>query len=366
MRKRPSPLATDFASTRRAPALIIFALAAVACSADRSFALVTVRTSDGELSKVVQLVVDVQNGPHRDQLRYPKTPTASVKIGRTEPVDLSVSFRRSYTGTLKIGVTPLGAGGVPLGYGEIEREIEPGKVMKMDVLVVPGLLPPSPITNGGSDSGAGDGGGAAEDGPALSVCEPTDPATCGVAQTCYVSCRGTAGVGVCIAGGAKKPGEACASNTDCEPGSQCFEYPCLVGGAKPKVCMRFCADDDDCGDGRCFIDVPCGAMATGHRICSQSCDPRGAATGGCTAGLHCFIFPGEVPSCDCRDERRVGDDGAVCQDARDCAPGLLCVAMSGGRVCRPICRLADKDCPAGRTCTKLVEPDYSTWGACLP
>lgn len=87
---------------------------------------------------------------------------------------------------------------------------------------------------------------------------------------------------------------------------------------------------------------------------------------GCAPGLVCLIFPGEVTDCDCRGAERAGPDGMACGDARDCAPGLLCVSQAGGRVCRPICRLDAPDCAAGRTCTKLQDPDYKIWGACLP
>jgi hypothetical protein len=41
--------------------------------------------------------------------------------------------------------------------------------------------------------------------------------------------------------------------------------------------------------------------------------------------------------------------------------------MSGAKVCRPICRLdTTGECAAGRSCKKLMNPDYKIWGACLP
>jgi hypothetical protein len=342
--------------------IVLLALAA-SCSSERSYALVNVRAMEGEFADVSQLVVYVSNGDNRDILYYPKTPIGSYSFSTSEVLDFSVSFKTSYKGLLKIGVEPHSAGGGSLGYGEASRPIDPGHVVKMDVFVIRNALPPET-----GDGGAGDGGGTppTDGGAPVSMCEPTAAATCGAGKTCYVDCRpGGVGVGMCTASGSKKQGEACTKNEECEPGSQCFQFPC-AGDPKPRICMHFCKSDNDCNGGRCSREVPCEDKQTGFRVCTQSCDPRGTGVVGCAAGLTCFIFKGEVTSCDCRSSKRVGADGEACTDTEDCQPGLLCVGMGGSRLCRPICRLgSNQDC-SGRTCTKLVDPDYSTWGACVP
>jgi hypothetical protein len=335
-------------------AIAVFgALAAAAgCSSDRSYALVTVRSASGELVDVTKLAVYLNNADTScDILYYPRTEGAPFRITPTEPVDFSVSFAASHRGLLRIGVEPRNAAMGSIGYGQEQKTIEPGDTVTFDVSVTAHALPP-PLVGGCI-------------GVSTVSCRPAGATGCGPEQTCHLSCRAEQPVTMCQPGGTRKPGETCTDNGQCEPGSQCLEYPCT--GDKPRVCMRFCTDDSTCGGGQCTNRIPCGGQPTDHRTCSLPCDPRGSGVGTCAPGLSCFIFPGEIARCECSGAERSGGDGASCEDARNCQPGLLCVGPSGGRVCRPICKLDQaNDCAGGRACARLVDPDYKTWGACLP
>jgi hypothetical protein len=343
---------------RSAVALVAVALAAAtSCSSDRSFVHVTVRLTSGELTDVAQLIVLVNNiDKNCDILYYPKAPATRAPDGpfhltATEPLDFSVSFASSFEGSVRIGVDAKNSAGNSVGYGEATKVIDPGHVLEMDVPLVLNALAP-PIVNGC----------LSQEGP---TCQATDAAGCGAGQSCHVTCSDDRGVSMCAAAGTRKLGQTCQQATgECEPGTQCFEYPC--GTTRPGVCLKFCNADPDCPGGTC-THVDCKGKATEFGTCSLPCDPRASASDSCPVGLACFIFTGEVTRCDCDGIQRSGTESATCVDARDCMRGLLCVAMaSGGKTCRPICRLDQSgDCKAG-TCTKLTNPDYKTWGACLP
>ncbi len=318
---------------------------AAGCSGSKSYALVTVRASTGEFANVAQFVVFLSNGPTRkDMLYYPRAPGGPFRVTVSDTVDFSVSFPSSYLGDLTVGVSPRTAENVSMGYGETTRNIDPGETIQMDVVVEKDALPPEPVTDGGAPPS----------------CEPVGAMSCAPGNTCYVRCVGTTPNGTCTAAGQGQPGRACTSSVECAPGSQCFEFSC------GKICMKFCKNDGECGEGRCTFDVPCGGKASGHKACTVPCDPRGDGTMGCGSGLRCYLFDNEVPSCDCQQGAGKAD-GEPCSSVRDCQPGHVCVEMeNAARVCRPLCRLSDPVCAPGRTCARLVKPDYKSWGACLP
>jgi hypothetical protein len=341
------------------------------CSKDKSYALVTVLADSGSFTNVTQLRVLVENDPFEEILFYPKTARAAaeaLEFDTTKAISFSVSFPESHTGTLRVGVAPLDTTGATIGYGMAVAAIDTGEVVKVTVKVVPGATPP-PLK---ADGGVGDGGERTD---AAAACEPAAPAgVCGTGKTCYVSCRpppDNSSVGMCFMAGTKPAGQSCAGNEECLPGSQCFKFACSVGGQTVRTCLKFCTDDGQCGAGRCTGSVPCGPQPTGHRTCSQACDPVGA-TSGCADGLACFLFSGETPDCDCRNPAtQIGVDGSSCTTRADCQPGFLCVTTRGTNMmiemrCRALCRLnGAATCPMGATCTKLTQPDYSVFGACL-
>jgi hypothetical protein len=336
----------------------VAALLAGGCSADRSFALVSVLSAGGQFNDVAQLQVEVDNGSYHDVLTYPRAATSTTyRFDDMVPLTFSVSFRSSsHDGSLDVRVTTLNATGGVTGSGLGSAAIDRSHVTKVPVTVTRGALPPK--RDAGADALLFDAG---------PPCDPTMPASaCGAGRTCVVACRpDDSNVGMCQMAGSKPPGALC--NDDCEQGSECFAFSC--GGAPVRSCLRLCSTDADCGgQGRCATPVPCGAKTTPYRTCTRPCDPVAPATSGCAAGLSCFLFGDEVPDCDCVSAQRTGDDGAACVDSDSCRPGLFCVSMGGAKACRPLCRLdaMPAQCPGGRVCAKLVDPPFTVYGACVP
>lgn len=345
---------------KRTHSLALAALLALGCSIgcadDESFARVSV-LSTKPIANVSTLRVHVTSGSHEDELLFPEKPGTAFNLDPTTAVTFSVSFRTSYNGTATIEVEALDSNKLVLGYGKDSQSLRVRQIVDATVTIVAGATRPRL----GSDGGVGDGGA-----PVL-ACEPNAPAAaCGGDRTCALSC-GTDGsvVGMCIQAGSRRPGESCTDNGECEPGSQCFQFNCALEGQPIKTCQRFCTEDATCGSGsRCNTAVPCGRFPAAFHICSLPCDPVGAAQSGCTTGLSCFVFSGENTGCACSGPSRIGRAGSLCNSNDDCQPGLMCVAQGENKSCRPICRLASPTC-AGGTCTKLVNPDYQLFGACL-
>jgi hypothetical protein len=342
-----------------AAVLALLALGA-GCSGDKSFALVSVTSTSAQFNDVTQLRVDVDNGTYHDTRSYPATPGATTyRFDEMTALTFSVSFRSSsHMGDLVIGVTTLNAAGAATGYGKGSAPIDRDHVTKVEVRVTRGVAPPPPV-DGGAD---GPSDAKRDLGP---PCDPMLPAasTCAPGQTCIVGCkRDNSTAGMCVMAGNKAPGAAC--NDDCVLGAECFTFNCTAGPVR--ACLRLCKDDGECAPSRCSTIVPCGTQNTPYKTCGIACDPVGAATTGCAPGLACFLFAGESPDCDCPGGKRTGDDGTPCQDSDTCKPGMFCVSMAGAKTCRPLCRLDAPQCAAGHTCTHLIDPDYKTFGACLP
>jgi hypothetical protein len=338
-------------------AVMLVALTA-ACSSDKSYAVVTVRAAEGELAGITQFVAYVSNGPAReDILYYPPAPLPArdaIRLTPGETTDFSVSFGSNYAGVLKIGVEARTLNEV-LGYGAAEKTIDSGHKIEMDVAIKRGDR--APVV--GVDAGAPvDGAGDA----LTSACDFVNPVACGGSQSCVVKCSGTGvPLGQCAAAGIGKDGDVCRANQDCAPGSQCFSYAC------GSVCRKFCNSDADCpAGGTCTRRVSCDGVATAQRFCATGCDPRGEAKDVCQGQLRCLMF-NEVPTCDCTEATRIGDDGAECDLTTNCKPGLMCVQTGAAKsVCRPICKRSAPDCAAGRVCAELSDPRYMVWSACIP
>jgi hypothetical protein len=341
-------------------------LATAGCAADKAFALVSVLSAGGAFTDVTQLQVDVRNNGLIDDLAYPKDRNDAVKyrFDETAPLTFSIGYPTSHTGTLLVGVTALGAGGAPVGYGEGSATIVAGQVASVRVLVTRGALPPVRPDGGAPDATqpSRDGGGG-PDGP--TSCDPNTPASCN-GGACFLDCHLDTGMSapICTRAGTAKQGELCTANEDCAPGAQCLRF-CGGSGGGISTCLQFCKTDGQCASGSCSTPIPCGSAQTGYTACAQACDPVGTATQGCAMGLNCFVFKGEIPDCDCVGPGRTKGNGEACATSDDCKPGLLCVSMGGALTCRPLCRLSAPSCATG-TCTKLVTPDYKTFGACLP
>jgi hypothetical protein len=330
---------------------------------------------------------------------------------------LSIAFTPSQSGTVLLDVGVIDSTGACLGRGQMSAPIKKGDVSSATVMVVHSSTCPSAD---GGDAGTPDAGG---DGVTFPGCDPAMPGgQCADNQTCFVNC--SANQGICIAAGTKGPGEACATNSDCMPGTQCFDYGKIPGcGAGTKICQRFCNSDAQCGAmvggagtgggipgtggtgggagspggaagiggtggaggaagslgdqtlvigaGTCRNPVVCGPnLSTSYRTCSFGCDPRGNATAGCPTGLLCFLYSDattaeDTPDCGCPEPSRVGTDGAGCKSAAVCAPGFICNMMGGTEVCRKLCRMSSlTDCAAPTICGKLS--NNSVFGVCIP
>jgi hypothetical protein len=335
--------------------LLLLALAATACSSDKSYAVVTVRAAAGELIGITQFVAYVSNGPAREDVLYyppsPLPPRDAIRLTPEATTDFSVSFGSNYAGILKIGVEARTLNDV-LGYGALEKTIDSGHKIEMDIAIKAGDRAPV----------VGVDAGAPADAPLMSACDFVNPVACGSTQSCVVKCSGTGmALGKCAAAGIGKDGDVCRANQDCAPGSQCFTYAC------GSVCRKFCNSDADCpGGGTCSRQVSCDGVASMQRFCASGCDPRGEAKDVCQGQLRCLMF-NEVPTCDCTEATRIGDDGAACDLTTNCKPGLMCVQTGAAKsVCRPICKRSAPDCAAGRVCAELSDPRYTVWSACIP
>ena len=332
---------------------------------DDSYAVVSVLTYSDSISAVAQFRVHVGNGADVDALYYPRQPTESLVIDTSRPVTFSVEFGTSRGGPTSFEVEPLDVSGNTLGYGKADATIVKEKVFKVTVLVVPGALRPEhPL-----DAGAGDDAGASS-----LVCNPYAPAAaCGAGQTCGLLCNaGEPAVGMCYAGGAGKPGEVCAGNSDCQPGSQCFTFTAV--GCQVMTCLRFCNNDDAaCAETGAYCNVPiaCGTTPP-FAACSRPCEPTGNGTAGCASGLGCFVYADETTDCACPG---VGILGASCSQNQGCngeagcagcKAGLSCVIPSGGTsgICRPMCTLAAPACPTGTTCNAFAGSTKKLYGFC--
>lgn len=352
-------------------ALLALALAGGAsCRDQQSFLVVTVESAeDTPISGIVDFVVVVGNVGSSVQLTYTVPADQSpLTLNNDKIVDpktgrpgktFSVSFTLAHTGIASFQVSARDSARCTIGIGGDSETITRGGVAPITVKLT-------------HASGPCEGGDAGADGNGEVVFPGCDPAalTCGAGLTCAVNCA--ARQGQCVTGGAMSPGGVCSANgnADCSPGTQCFTYSgplCTV-----PVCLKFCKTNDDCaamGTGSlCQGNVSCptdgGFIPTAYRTCTFACDPRGAATTGCPAGLHCFLVDkNDQVDCSCTAATQTQLEGQSCSRGSDCAPGLLC--DSATVKCQKICRLSlgGTDCATGQRCMALTND--MTYGVCL-
>lgn len=353
-------------------ALTSVLLGAGACRDQQSFVVVTVDSSENTpITGVVDLVVVVTNDSNTTQLTYP-VPADQSPLTITNVADphtgevgktFSVSFTIGRTDSALFHVTARDASHCIIAVGENSQLIKRGGVT--NVLVH--------LDHAGGPCDGMDGGGA--DAPA--VFPGCDPATisCSAGLTCAVNCAALQGQ--CVVAGTTAPSGLCEQgNASCSPGSQCFTYSgqnCSV-----PVCLKFCKTNSDCattgsnsagttsvcqGNVSCPIDG--GVLPTGYHTCTFACDPRGAATGGCPAGLHCFVVDTmDQVDCTCTEATRTHTEGQSCTRGVDCLPGLICDLSTAK--CQRVCRRgSDTDCATaiGKTCTALTSDQI--FGVCL-
>jgi hypothetical protein len=348
-------------------AAALLATAVSACSSSsRSFIVLTLKASGTTIPNVRSVVVKVSKGStEMKTLTYP----ADITIDGTGANTLSVNFSDDESGRIDFEVEAQDAGHCAIGRGTAHQDIVPKGVTSADVTL-------TPVTGCNPDGGA-DG---AFDGGTFPGCDLVSPA-CGDGKTCQVNCAMSRNE--CTPGGSGAPGSVCASNADCQPGTQCFDYAGL--GCAVKVCLRFCNGGSDCaafgagggGPGSvCEGPVVCPGFETPYHTCTFNCDPRLAATatrGGCPTSLACVALAGmDQVDCTCPGTTRVKDIGESCvPGGADCKTGLVCNRMGSTNTCRAICRCdaanggctAANDCPGSSTCQPVT--NSTLFGVCL-
>jgi hypothetical protein len=359
--------------SRGARALAAVAFAALvgalgSCSSGVSYVVLELQSADlTPIVDVTDVIVSVSQGTKlMNTLTYHHDP---LQIDQVTATTLSVSFSESQLGIVSIVVDARNSTGCTVGIGTANANIKRGG--RADVAVA--LLHDNDCTH--ADGGAGDAG------PRFPGCDPVTPA-CGPGMTCQVNCDSK--MGQCTPGGTGAPGSVCTHNSDCMPGTQCFNYG--PTGCPVQLCLRFCDTTSQCaqpGDGGvgpgsvCEGPVQCGATLTGYHTCTFSCDPRqvavGAAANGCPTGLACLALGTmDEVDCACPEATRTKQAGEDCLRTTDCVPGLLCNLMGGTEKCRPICRCDAQgsactasagDCPSGTACTPLT--NNRIYGVCL-
>jgi hypothetical protein len=199
------------------------------------------------------------------------------------------------------------------------------------------------------------------------TCSPTAVGSCGPGQSCRVACAGATVLSLCKpATGSKHANEICTVDTDCADGLECRSRSC-PSGTPVKYCAPFCRTVADCrGSSSCDAES-CNDndVSSPFSVCSNACDPIGK-TAGCPGGLICTLYPFDKTDCDCHTDGIYPGEGQPCSAAQfgnSCQEGLICVTRAGASVCRPICRLAARDCAPDRTCVELS--DHRIYGACV-
>jgi len=351
----------------------LFALAiavAAGCRDQQSFVVVTVLSAeDTPITGVVDFVVVVGNSNATTQLTYTVPADQSpLTINNANVLDpktgnpgktFSVSFTIARSGDTTFQVTARDVAHCTIGLGQSHQMLARGGVANVTV----------PLTHASGPCENGDGGADAN-GVVFPGCDPA-ALMCGAGLTCAVNCA--ARQGQCVLAGTTAPGGLCDQhgNADCTPGTQCFTYSgpsCTV-----PVCLKFCKNDSDCGPAGsgsfCQGNVSCpvdgGVVATAYRTCTFACDPRGAATIGCPAGLHCFVVDTmDQVDCACTVATQTGTEGQTCTRGSDCAPGLICDRST--TKCQKVCKRvggSSTDCATGQSCTALTND--TIYGVCL-
>jgi hypothetical protein len=358
MTMRPSP--SRFASLLGLVTAVALAGGAVSCSHD-SYLVVLLKSRTTTLSGVTKVVVNVKDVAGTPMVT--RTFTAKdISIDSQTGQRFSLSFSPDRSGQVVLTLNVTTPSGCRVGTGA--ATINKGGVAYAAVIL-------DPSTSCGLTAGDG---GVTDGKNTFMGCDPAVTDACGPNQTCYVDCANK--IGACVPGGAKGPGAACASNSDCMPGTQCFDYGCAT---PTKVCLKFCDNDVGCSaptivgvPATCSDPVVCTEGVTSYKTCGFQCDPRGAGTTGCPSGLTCFLFKNpaggeDSPACACPSSTRVGGDGATCVSSNNCAPGFLCDQMGGGQFCRKICKMSTPtDCPSTpvkQTCTALQ--NNTVFGVCI-
>jgi hypothetical protein len=156
-------------------------------------------------------------------------------------------------------------------------------------------------------------------------------------------------------------GHPCTATAGCALG-----LTCIFG-----TCHAYCDEKQACsegGTGACVqIETASGAAVPNLRICRVACalhDP--ASCGGKTnAGIGvCYVDDNGATDC---QEGGPRTENQTCSATQACGPGLVCTTSSSSSTCKRWCRVGQKDCGTGKTCTGFsteVKVGDVVYGAC--
>lgn len=245
-------------------------LSALSCSHD-SHLVVTLISGDTPFVDVAIVEVEVQNAGMSTTLIYDRSrdPEPSTPITTSMPKTFSVAFTPSRSGDVTVRVFARSQAGACVGEGSTTTVIQKGDISRTTVALFHSTA-----------CGSHDGGPPPpqDGGVTFPGCNPAAHGLmCPVAQTCFVNCSTQRGM--CVTAGNRGPGEACTSNNDCMPGTQCFDYGGIPGcAAGTKVCLRFCASDAQCAAGQ----GAGGAAPGGASMDGGGAGGMGSSSGGMT------------------------------------------------------------------------------------
>lgn len=224
----------------------------------------------------------------------------------------------------------------------------------------------SSATTGGSPSTGGAGAGPVCDEDPCKLVVPQ--CGCAAGEMCVIGTPtpDNPDARACTAAGTAMPGETCASNADCAPGSMCVN-------TGVDLCLEFCSDDGLCNapGGQCLVTLVDSTQQPipNATLCSLNCDPitnTGCNAGGCALGqeevsMELFTLCQGVGA---------GTQGATCVDNGDCAGGHGCFTTDIGLQCLKYCGVTPSkgSCTGGTLCSGFTTPvivGNQEYGVCI-
>jgi hypothetical protein len=239
------------------------------------------------------------------------------------------------------------------------------------------VMPLLSVPDGGTDALKPDTAPTCSEPPVTALCD-TGPAA---GQACNPTCQKGCACGrcnvvgstpACVPVGAVQLGELCTYGSDnCAAGLICLREQDGCGNPVIARCYRHCTTDAQCPGSFCQIPIlDAQKNDTGFKTCDvppRDCDPVNN-TGCPSAALNCYFTSLNQTLCDC--PTGTGKNGDVCAVYSDCAPGFVCISLSGSAgVAGPHCHFECKvgvanNCPAGSTCmTTATSAKYGYCGS---
>jgi len=134
-------------------------------------------------------------------------------------VKVTVDLAASASGMASLKVDARNAAGCTVATRLINLTLLPTATIDARSRSCAARTAPTPTLGAGTEGGAPDAGGAF---PGCAAASPDCPDD----GVCQINC--SARTATCTAGGSGPHGSPCASNADCAPGTQCFDYGALA------------------------------------------------------------------------------------------------------------------------------------------